>query len=78
MGVLEGRVAIVTGASGGIGKSICKVLATEGADIVAHYLRDQAGVEVAAAAVKAAGRQRVKHRHWCADLSTCLVGSIFW
>jgi NAD(P)-dependent dehydrogenase (short-subunit alcohol dehydrogenase family) len=57
MGVLEGRVAIVTGASGGIGKSICKVLATEGADIVAHYLRDQAGVEVAAAAVNAAGRQ---------------------
>ncbi|MCK5551558.1 MAG: SDR family NAD(P)-dependent oxidoreductase, partial [Deltaproteobacteria bacterium] len=35
MGALEGRVAIVTGASGGIGKSICKVLATEGADIVA-------------------------------------------
>jgi NAD(P)-dependent dehydrogenase (short-subunit alcohol dehydrogenase family) len=57
MGALEGRVAIVTGASGGIGKSICKVLATEGADIVAHYLRDQAGVEVAAAEVKAAGRQ---------------------
>jgi NAD(P)-dependent dehydrogenase (short-subunit alcohol dehydrogenase family) len=57
MGVLEGRVAIVTGASGGIGKSICKVLATEGADIVAHYLRDQAGVEVAAAEVKGAGRQ---------------------
>ena len=54
---LEGRVAIVTGASGGIGKAICRVLARNGADVVAHYLRDQAGVETAGAAVKEAGRQ---------------------
>jgi len=56
MGALEGRVAIVTGASGGIGKGICRLLAAEGADLVAHYHRDQVGVEIAAAAVKAAGR----------------------
>jgi NAD(P)-dependent dehydrogenase (short-subunit alcohol dehydrogenase family) len=57
MGRLEGRVAIVTGASGGIGKAICQVLATNGVDVVAHYLRDQKGVEIAAAKVKEAGRQ---------------------
>jgi len=57
MGTLNGQVAIVTGASGGIGKAICQVLATEGADIVAHYLHDRNGVEIAATSVKAAGRQ---------------------
>ena len=57
MGALEKQVAIVTGASGGIGKAICQVLATEGADIVAHYLHDRDGAEIAAASVKAAGRQ---------------------
>jgi NAD(P)-dependent dehydrogenase (short-subunit alcohol dehydrogenase family) len=57
MGVLEGRVAIITGASGGIGRAICQVLASNGADVVAHYQRNRAGVEMAAAAVKDLGRQ---------------------
>ena len=57
MGAIEGRVAIVTGASGGIGKTICRVLAREGAEVVASYFNDRAGVEVAAEGVRAAGRQ---------------------
>jgi 3-oxoacyl-[acyl-carrier protein] reductase len=57
MGRLEGQVAIVTGGSGGIGKAICEILAKEGADIITHYLHDQKGAEIAAALVKAAGRQ---------------------
>ncbi len=57
MGAINGQVAIVTGASGGIGKAICKVLAREGAEVVASYFNNRAGVEVTAAAVKAAGRQ---------------------
>lgn len=57
MRVLEGQVVIITGASGGIGKVICKVLAMEGVNIAAHYLKDRDGIETAAALVKGAGRQ---------------------
>jgi NAD(P)-dependent dehydrogenase (short-subunit alcohol dehydrogenase family) len=57
MGMLEARVAIVTGASGGIGRTICQVLASEGTHVVAHYLKDQTGVEMVAAVVKGLGGQ---------------------
>lgn len=34
---LAGKVAIVTGGSGGIGSAICKRLAEEGAKVAVHY-----------------------------------------
>jgi len=37
MGSLSGKVAIVTGASGGIGKAIALRLAEQGATVVVHY-----------------------------------------
>jgi NAD(P)-dependent dehydrogenase (short-subunit alcohol dehydrogenase family) len=55
MRLLKDQVAVITGASGGIGKAICKALAEEGSDIVAHYWKDREGVESAAALGKAAG-----------------------
>jgi NAD(P)-dependent dehydrogenase (short-subunit alcohol dehydrogenase family) len=42
---LEGKVAIVTGASKGIGAGIAKEFALEGASVVVNYASDQRGAE---------------------------------
>ncbi len=55
---LTGKVALVTGATKGIGLDICKVLADAGADIAAVG-RDQAGLAEAKAAVETKGRKCV-------------------
>jgi enoyl-[acyl-carrier protein] reductase III len=54
---LEGRVAVVTGASRGIGRGIALRLARDGADCVITYRRNEAAAAEAAAAVTALGRR---------------------
>ena len=54
---LNGAVALVTGASKGIGKAIAVALATAGAGVGVNYHTDRAGAEDTAAAIAAAGRK---------------------
>lgn len=53
---LEGQRALVTGASGNIGRGIALRLAEAGANIIVHYVNDAEGAAATADAVKAAGR----------------------
>lgn len=51
------RLALVTGASKGVGRGIALALATAGWDVAVNYHRDAAGAEETAADVRARGRQ---------------------
>lgn len=57
MGKLDGKVAVVTGASKGIGAGIAKELAAQGGSVVVNYASSKDGAEkVAAEITKAGGR----------------------
>jgi 3-oxoacyl-[acyl-carrier protein] reductase len=59
MGRLTGKVAVVTGASKGIGAGIAQALAAEGASVVVNYASSKAGAEKVVAAITAAGGKAV-------------------
>lgn len=59
MSILKDKVAVVTGASKGIGASIAKALAAEGASVVVNYASSKAGADTVVAAITKAGGKAV-------------------
>ncbi|MGA7994043.1 MAG: SDR family NAD(P)-dependent oxidoreductase, partial [Bradyrhizobium sp.] len=83
MGLLDGKVALITGAGGGLGEAYAKLFAREGASVVVNDLggpRDGSGADVSMAqkvvdAILAEGGRAVANG---ADISTMAGGqSVF-
>jgi NAD(P)-dependent dehydrogenase (short-subunit alcohol dehydrogenase family) len=70
-GLLDGKVALVTGGDSGIGRAVCAAFAKEGADVALAYLDEDADAEHTAGLVRAAGRRCLTVRGDLADAAHC-------
>jgi len=68
---LEGRTALVTGGSRGIGRAIALALAEAGANVAVNYRREAADAEEVVAAIKAMGRKAKAYEASVDDDAAC-------
>jgi glucose 1-dehydrogenase len=64
---LDGKVALVTGSSKGIGRGIAEQLARSGVDVTITFENDASGAEETATVVREAGRRALVHQVDVAD-----------
>lgn len=67
MAKLAGKVAVVTGASKGIGAAIARRFGAEGANVVVNYATDKAGAETVVRDIQSAGAKAVAVKANVAD-----------
>lgn len=70
---LSGKIALVTGATGDLGRVMARTLAACGADIVVHYLRNAKMAEEIAAQVRVLGRRAIAVQADVTDLGSVLA-----
>ncbi len=68
---LQGKIALVTGASRGIGKAIAVELAKEGASVIINYSKDDDGAETVLAEIIALGGYAKLYKGNVSDYNTC-------
>jgi len=77
---LSGRVALVTGASRGIGKAIALSLAEAGADVAVNYRKDAAAADETVREIEAMGRKARAYsasvENW--DEDEAMVAAVVW
>ena len=74
---LEGRVALVTGGSRGIGKAISMAMAEAGADVMVNFVSNESTAEATAEEIRTLGRKALTYQADVADLEAvrAMVGA---